>query len=138
MQFKTNELLSTLIDEIRGLRQDLRGAKILEIQETDQAVSKTSLQFDDSDDELLEVKPKKYLKNEKQVRVQYVPATPNTNIAKTHKCDICSKMYVSKGSLATHKNLYHINKKNFNCDYCDKVLSSAASKENHIRVCKSN
>ena len=64
MQFKTNELLSTLIDEIRGLRQDLKGNKILEIQETDQAVSKTSLWFDDSEDEL-DQKPKKFQKTEK-------------------------------------------------------------------------
>ena len=113
----------------------MKGSKILEIQETDQAVSKTSLQFDDSDDELLEVKPKKYLKNEKQVRVS---VSPVTKISKTHKCDICSKMYVSKGSLATHHYLYHINKKTFPCDNCDKVLSSAASKENHIKVCKKN
>ena len=88
--------MKTLIDEVRGLRSDLRGQKIFEIhdQQTDQAFSKTSLANDD-DDQLFEENetPTKYLKKDEKTRVPRSPKilkrTVTARCVKLFDCDVC-------------------------------------------------
>ena len=59
-------------------------------------------------------------------------------------CDFCKKKFASKSNLYTHQKTAKFclklqgkdNQKNFDCKYCDKVLTQRSSLEDHLDICK--
>ena len=59
-------------------------------------------------------------------------------------CDFCKKTFASKSNLYTHQKTAKFclklqgkdNEKNFDCKYCDKVLTQRSSLEDHLDICK--
>ena len=56
-------------------------------------------------------------------------------LEKTHKCEVCSKVFNTKGNLRQHKRLVHNKEpKNFMCEICGKDFDRKCRLTEHSRV----
>ena len=51
---------------------------------------------------------------------------------KSHKCNFCEKSFATPGMVKSHIDLIHGEKRNFECDKCDKDFKSRWALEYHV------
>ena len=61
-------------------------------------------------------------------------ARANQNMNKTHKCEICEKLFRRKYYLKQHIHTFHEHHKDNKCEFCGKSFTEAGTLKRHIHT----